>query len=75
MLTQIAKEVLKDVSHWIGYYVNVMSDDDISGVIPYDKPIQKSRMKENMEVANETAANWDTETFQIIRLSKTPTVI
>ena len=30
MLTQIAKEVLKDVSHWIGYYENVMSDDDIS---------------------------------------------
>ena len=29
MLTQIAKEVLKDVSHWIGYYENVMSDDDI----------------------------------------------
>ena len=32
-------------------------------------------MKENMEVANETAANWDTETFPIIKLSKTPTVM
>ena len=56
-------------------YFFPLSDDDISGVIPYDKPIQKSRMKENMDVANETAASWDTETFPIIRLSKTPTVI
>ena len=56
-------------------YFFPLSDDDISGVIPYDKPIQKSRMKENMDVANETAANWDTETYPIIRLSKTPTVI
>ena len=56
-------------------YFFSLSDDDISGVIPYDKPIQKSRMKENMDVANETAASWDTETFPIIRLSKTPTVI
>ena len=56
-------------------YFFPLSDDDISGVIPYDKPIQKSRMKENMDVANETAASWDTETFPIIRLSKTPTVM
>ena len=35
MLTQIAKEVLKDVSHWIGYYENVMSDDDISEIFNY----------------------------------------
>ena len=56
-------------------YFFPLFDDDISGVIPYDKPIQKSRMKENMDVANETAASWDTETFPIIRLSKTPTVI
>ena len=34
-------------------YFFPLSDDDISGVIPYDKPIQKSRMKENMDVANE----------------------
>ena len=53
----------------------ILHDDDISGVIPYDKPMQKSRMKENMEVANETAANWATETFPIIKLSKTPTVM
>ena len=30
-------------------YFFPLSDDDISGVIPYDKPIQKSRMKENMD--------------------------
>ena len=30
-------------------YFCPLSDDDISGVIPYDKPIQKSRMKENMD--------------------------
>ena len=35
MLTQIAKEVLKDVSHWIGYYESVMSDDDISEIFNY----------------------------------------
>ena len=38
-------------------YFFPLSDEDISGVIQYDKTIQKSRIKENMEVANETAAN------------------
>ena len=35
MLTKIAKEVLEDVSYWIGYYENVISDEDISEILSY----------------------------------------
>ena len=35
MLTKIAKEVLEDVSYWIGYYENVISDNDISEIFSY----------------------------------------
>ena len=35
MLTKIAKEVLEDVSHWIGYYESVISDEDISEILSY----------------------------------------
>ena len=35
MLTQITKEILRDVSYWIGHYENVISDEQIKGVLDY----------------------------------------
>ena len=43
--------------------------------MPYERPMQKSKMNAKIDVASETAASWDTDTFPIIKLSKTPTVM
>lgn len=38
-------------------YFFFLLDEDIKGVMPYDRPTQKSKMNAKIEVASETAAS------------------